>query len=212
MRRILAGAAAALLLGTNSLAAQDACGRFVREPAVGGWSAYQLSDKDQVKGAMRFAIIAREDRGGTPMHRLEMTMSDEAGKEQMTMQLLVPGWPYEGGAIEEMIMQPAGKPPMQVGGPMLGMMKSQADRNAGTSAAKQCQAMEFVGRESVTVPGGTFQTSHYRDPKSGTDVWASDVPFGFVKTTDAKGNAMVLTGHGQGAKSAISGTPGRMGG
>lgn len=109
-------------------------------------------------------------------------------------------------------MQPAGKPPMQVGGPMLGMMKSQADRNGGMSAAKQCRAMELVGREAVTVPAGTFQTSHYRDPKSGTEVWASDVPFGFVKTTDAKGNAMVLTGHGSDARSAISGTPTPMGG
>jgi hypothetical protein len=212
MRRILAGAAAALMLGTNPLAAQDACSRFVREPAVGGWSAYQLTGKEQPKGAMRFAIVAREDRSGTPMHRLEMTMSDETGKEQMTMQLLVPGWPYEGGAIEEMIMQPAGRPPMQVGGTMLGMMKSQADRNAGMSTAKQCQAMEFVGRESVTVPAGTFQASRFRDPKGGTEVWAADVPFGFVKTVDAEGNSMVLTGHGKGAKSAISGTPRPMGG
>lgn len=212
MRRTLASAAAAVLLGTGTLAAQDACGQFVREPEVGGWSTYRLTGKDEVRGGMKFAIVGAEERGGTPMHRLEMTMSDEAGKDQMTMQLLVPGWPYEGGAIEEMIMQPAGKDPMKVAGPMLGMMKSQAAKNEGMSAAKQCRAMELVGRETVTVPGGTFETSHYRDAKTGTEVWATDVPFGFVKTVDKDGNSMVLTGHGSGAKSAITGTPRTMGG
>jgi hypothetical protein len=212
MRRILAAAGAAMIIGTSAAAAQDACNQFVREPEVGGWSTYQLTEKEKVKGAMKFAIISREDRAGTPMHRLEMTMSNDAGKEQMTMQLLVPGWPYEGGAIEEMIMQPAGKSPMKVGGPMLGMMKSQAAKNEGASAAKACRSMEFVGRESVTVPAGTFETSHYRDTRTGAEVWATDVPFGFVKTQDAKGNTMVLTEHGSDAKSAITGTPASMGG
>ena len=128
------------------------------------------------------------------------------------MQMLVPGWPYEGGAIEELVMQPAGKSPMKVGGPMLGMMKNQAAKSGGTSTARECRTMEFVGRESVTVPGGTFETSHYRDSETGAEVWATDVPFGFVKTRDSKGNSMVLTGHGSDAKSAITGTPTTMGG
>ena len=212
MKRIFVAAAVAVAIGTSSAAAQDACSQFVREPAVGGWSTYQITEKAKVKGAMRFAIVSREEKAGTPMHRLEMTMSDEKGAEQMTMQLLVPGWPYEGGAIEEMVMQPAGQAPMQVGGPMLAMMKSQATKNAGASTARACRAMEFVGRETVTVPGGTFDTSHYRDATNGAEVWAAEVPFGFVKTMDSKGNALILTGHGSGAKSEISGTPQVMGG
>lgn len=212
MRRILAAACSALIIGTTSAAAQDACDRFVREPEVGGWSSYQIMEKEKVKGAMKFAVVAREERAGTAMHRFEMTMSDEKGKEQMTMQMLVPGWPYEGGAIEELIMQQTGKAPMKVGGPMLGMMKSQAAKNGGTSAARECRTMQFVGRESLTVPGGTFETSHYRDSESGAEVWATDVPFGFVKTVDRKGNSMVLTGHGSDAVSAISGTPASIGG
>ena len=50
------------------------------------------------------------------------------------------------------------------------------------------------------------------DSESGAEVWATDVPFGFVKTVDRKGNSMVLTGHGSDAVSAISGTPASIGG
>lgn len=201
------------LVSAAPAAAQDACG-YIRQPEIGGWSSYQIGETEKnVKGGMKLAVIARENRGGTPMHRLEMTMSDKAGKEQMTMQLLVPGWPYEGGAVEEMIMQPAGKAPMKVGGPMLGMMRTQAARNGGMSAAKHCETMELVGRESVTVPGGTFETEHFRDTATGTELWATrEVPFGFVKTVDKDGNSMVLTGHGTGAESVITGTPQVMGG
>ena len=213
MRGFLFGAAAALLTGAAPAAAQDACSHAVRSPDVGGWSTYQIVQKEKPAGTMKFAIVGRESRGGTEMHRFEMTMSDKGGEEQMTMQVLVPGWPYEGGAIEEMVMQPAGKAPVQVGGPMLGMMKSQMAKNDASATARQCEKMELVGRETVTVPGGTFETSHYRDPASGTDVWASpEVPFGFVKTADAKGNSMMLTGHGGDAKSGIRGTPAAMGG
>ncbi|MDQ2669178.1 MAG: hypothetical protein M3Y31_00960 [Gemmatimonadota bacterium] len=211
MQRAIAGAVAALIIGAGSAAAQDACSRHVREPDVGGWSSYQMFEKEKPKGTLRFAIVGREERGSSTLNRFEMTISDEKGKEQMTMQVLVPGWPYEGGAIEGMVMQPAGREPMLVGGPMLGMMKSQATKSGGP--AKDCDRMQFVGNESVTVPGGTFQAARYRDAESGAEVWAtSDVPFGFVKTQDGKGNTMLLTDHGADAKSAITGTPRPMGG
>lgn len=213
MRRSLVAAVAALTLGAGTSAAQDSCRRYVREPDVGGWSSYEVAQREQPKGEMRFALVGREERAGTAMHRFEMTVRDEAGKEQMTMQLLVPGWPYDPGAIEEMVMQPAGQGPMRVGGQMLGMMKTQLGRDDAMAAAKACDAMEYLGRQTVTVPGGTFDAAHYRDAASGTEVWATDeVPFGFVKSLDPKGNRMLLTGHGDGAKSAITGTPKPMGG
>jgi hypothetical protein len=97
---------------------------------------------------------------------------------------------------------------MKAGGPMLGMMKGQAAKAQGVSTLQQCAQMEYVGQESVTVPAGTFTAAVYRDVKTGARVWASDqVPFGFVKSLDARGNGLVLTAYGTDATTRIRGTP-----
>lgn len=205
--RLPTGAAAAALAVILAVpaAAQDPCTEYVRAPAVGGWSSYQMLKKDKPEGAMKYAIVGRAERDGGEMHWVEMTMSDKKGKEQMTMKMLVPGWPYDASGIEELIMQPAGGKPQKIGGPMLGMMKSQAARGGATDALRECQAMVHVGNETVTVPGGTFETSRYRHASNGSEVWATaEVPFGFVKVSDGKEMTLVLTGHGTDARSVVT--------
>jgi hypothetical protein len=97
---------------------------------------------------------------------------------------------------------------MKMSGQMLAMMKSQMPAKQGGMAdlARRCAAMTVVGVETITVPAGTFKTTHLKD-KGGEEVWASgDVPFAVVKHTGPSG-ATVLAATGKDAKSAITGTP-----
>jgi hypothetical protein len=92
-----------------------------------------------------------------------------------------------------------------------------------------CADLTKVGEETVTVPAGTFKTTHYHfksdrnvngmQISSEGDVWVNpDVPFGMVKesgkTSGMRGEqemTMVLTATGKDAKSSITETPQEMG-
>ena len=79
--------------------------------------------------------------------------------------------------------------------------------NAAFNWAQQCGSLTVVGQESVTVPAGTFKTTHLRSANDSTDVWVSrDVPFGMVKSQSA-GVTAELSGMGKDAKKSITETP-----
>ena len=182
------------------LHAQNACGDAFKAPPVGGWVQWQAN-----QGTVKFALVGTEQREAKTYYRFEMSGSGERGSA--VMQMLVGDWPYSMSAVEEMIMQTPGQPPMRMSGAMVKMM-SQNARASVSDAAERCRHMTYLGEESVTVPAGTFQARHYKDPKDGGEAWVSaTVPFGLVKAIDKDGNAVVLLTKGTDARSAITGKP-----
>jgi len=180
--------------------AQNACGDAFKTPPVGGWVQWQAS-----QGMVKFALVGTEQQEGKTHYRFEMSGSGERGSA--VMQMLVADWPFSMSAVEEMIMQTPGQPPMRMSGAMVKMM-SQNAKVSVSDAAERCRQMAYLGEESVTVPAGTFQTKHYKDPKEGGEAWVSPtVPFGLVKAIDKDGNAVVLVAKGTDAKTAITGKP-----
>ncbi len=188
-----------LAFGAGPVVAQD-CGVNLHPPAAGSWVQYTMSE-----GSMRLALLGEETKGGKKMMRLEMSVASREGA--MIIQMLVPGYPYDAGAVEDVIIKPANAPAMRMNAQMMGMMRSRIPRDAVADACRN-RTMTRVGEESVTVPAGTFRTVHYRDAESGNDVWVSEsVPFGMVKSQLKNGGEIVLTGRGNDAKSQITETP-----
>lgn len=180
--------------------AQNACGDAFKAPPVGGWVQWQAN-----QGTVKFALVGTEQREGKSYYRFEMSGTGERGSA--VMQMLVGDWPYSMSAVEEMVMQTPGQPPMRMSGAMVKMM-SQRAKVSVSDAAERCRHMTYLGEGSVTVPAGTFLTKHYKDPKDGGEAWVSGtVPFGLVKAIDKDGNAVVLVAKGTDAKSAITGVP-----
>jgi len=186
------------LLGGAPLAAQagNSCAaRGAKLPAAGAWSEYKTTE-----GTMRMLYLGKETLG----ERLELAVSGSRGA--MVMQMVVPSYPYEMTQVKEMVMQRGTEPPMRMPESMLSMMRGRMP-NASSMSEESCGRMIEVGKERVTVPGGTFQTTHYRDSTGGTDVWVSPtVPFGAVKVV-SRDHTMELTGNGTGGRTKLTGTP-----
>lgn len=210
MRQILcAGAVFVLMLALPASAgAQNACGEEFKPPAVGAWSQYQMAKKGKAEGTLRFSVVGSERREGKEMRWFEMAIAPEK-KAGTVMKMLVPEYPFEPDEMQDIIMKSGDSPAIKIGGPMKGMMKKTAAKNPGLSIAEQCKKMQYVGEENVTVPAGTFPTRHYRDEKTGGEVWiANKLPFGMVKTLDKKdGYTLELAAHGSDATTAITETP-----
>jgi len=194
-------------LAVPAAAQTDICGIKFKTPAAGSWAEWQgmgLGDS----GTHRIAVIDDEQRNGKTYHRIEMTSSRSPG----AMQMVVPGWPPEMQNVDEMVVQRPGQPPMKMSGEMLNTMKNAmpATKDPMTDFAKQCHRMKMLGTESVTVPAGTFKTTHMRDDSTASDVWwTPDVPFGMVKFV-GKDISTQLVGTGKDAKTVIVGTPTEM--
>lgn len=199
--RTMAGAAL-LSLVVQSAAAQD-CTVGIKPPAPGSWAEYSMEG-----GSMRLALLGNETRAGRSLVRVEISMTSREGP--MIMQTLVPGYPYDGGAIEDMVIKHGDQPAMRMSAQMRQMMAPRMPKDQIAEACRNAR-MTRVGEESITVPAGTFKTIHYRDAASGNDVWVSEtLPFGLVKTKMAQGE-IVLTGQGTDARSRITETPQEMG-
>jgi hypothetical protein len=208
VRTLVPAACLAAALPAAGAAQEGMCGEFNKTPPAGSWTEFRVTGSAGSESTMRFAAIGSEKRDGKSLSRIETTMKqggESAGGQTMVMQVLVPGYPYEPGDIAEVIVKPNDQPAMRMSGEMMNRLKSQT--SPGLSVAERCKSMTLVGNETVTVPGGTFQTRHFRDPKTATDIWLSrDLPFNMVKTK-SQNTSLELTRHGTGAKSAIVETP-----
>jgi hypothetical protein len=201
LRRVALGAALATLLPHAPAVAQD-CWQGHAPPA-GSWIELK-SDS----GTMRMALLGNETHAGVNMVRLEMAMTSSRGP--VIMQFVVPGYPYQMSSIEEMVMKAGNQPAMKLSGQMLAMMSSHMPKDWLAEACQHARA-SVVAEENITVPAGTFHTTHYRDEAKNTDVWISkDIPFGLVKATSARSGTIVLTAKGSDAKSQITETPQEM--
>lgn len=199
MQRIVTLALAGLLAGGGTAAAQCPTGLMTMPPA-GSWAQYQMKE-----GVMRMAILGKETRDGKESVWLEMSLTGDKGP--MIMQMLVPGWPYETGGVQELIIKAGNQPAMRMSRQMLGMMRNSMPKDVLAEACRNGRTVK-VGDETITVPAGTFQTEHYRDSQSQGDVWVSrEVPFAMVRARTKDGNEVILIGRGTDAKSQITETP-----
>ncbi len=200
------------LLATPSAPAQAAppasgfCGVASQNLKVGSWATYRVTDRQGQATNMRFAALPGKPVNGVEHVWVEMSMEIAPGARMVT-QVLVPGFPYESGAIKEMVMQsdPA-TPPMRMPTEMLTRMAAIGGPNPADVA---CGAMQKVGTETITVPAGTFITDRYRNTKAGGESWVtSNGPNGiaFVKAAFATGT-MELAASGTGAVSSFTMAP-----
>lgn len=153
----------------------------LQNPVVGSGAEYHMNTKGKDMD-VAYAIVGKEDVKGSPGIWLETRMqSAELGGEMVTKMLMVASGPEAG--MKRMITQAPGRPPMEMGGFMMGMMKP---HEAQQSSGKPDMG-ELVGTESVTVPAGTFMCQHYRkQEKSGqVDYWVATqvASFSWVKMT-----------------------------
>jgi hypothetical protein len=179
-------------------AQEGGCGSQWKTPPIGAWSEWQTGSS-----STRIAVVGSEKLNGATLYEIELSNGGQG-----TMQLLVPGFPWNMDQVQQMIMQRPGQPPMRVSGDMLAMMRQHVPAGQGGMAdlARRCAAMTVVGVETVTVPAGTYKATHLKD-KNGEEVWASgDVAFAVVKHTGPNGTT-VLAATGKDAKSGLTGTP-----
>jgi hypothetical protein len=177
------------------------------KPVVGSGGQYQMTGKN---GTMKFAyvIVGKEDVEGGKGYWMELRSENPGMPGEMVMKQLV----VLGGdrpQIKRMIMQMAGRPPVEM--PM-GMMMGMGARGQGPGGGDTSPGVR-VGSETVTVPAGTFQCEHYRkqEPSGPVDVWISSnvSPYGTVKMSSGE-MTMVLEKILSGETSHVLGEPQKM--
>jgi hypothetical protein len=194
---------------TGTALAQDKCLEQVRFPEVGRWAEYKAKYQDDPY-TFRYSVIGSEPREGKDLRWVEMQMTGADKAKNMVYQMLVPGSFTQMDQVQEVIFKPGNQPAMKVSGPMLSMIRGQLEKQSFLKDV--CTGVSLVGKESMTVPAGKFETLHFHSAAHDSDSWVSaDVPFSLVKST-GKQFQMELAAHGQGAKSAITEKPQEMGG
>lgn len=199
----------ALLAGLAAAGrAQDSCIEQIKFPAVGRWAEYKALYDKKDPYTIRYAVVASEKREGKDLKWVELRMTGATKDKNLIYQMLVPGSPTEMGNVQEIVFKPGQKRAMKMNGMMLNMIRGQMEKQSVLT--ELCRDVALVGSESVTVPAGKFQTSHFRSEKYGSDSWVSpDVPFALVKSVGEK-HDMTLQAVGSGAKPSITEKPQEM--
>jgi hypothetical protein len=177
------------------------------KPVVGSGAQYQMTMKDRTMQSA-YAIVGQEDVEGSTGYWMEIR-TEGAGMpgETVMKQLLVLSG--DRPQIKRMIMQPPGRPPMEM--PM-GMMPGTGQRQQAAGQSDSSPG-EKVGSETITVPAGTFECEHYRkqEPHGIVDLWISSKvsPYGMVKMSSGE-MTMVLEKVLSNETSHIKGEPQQM--
>ena len=189
--------------------AQANCLDQVKFPEVGRWAEYKAKHQNDPY-TIRYSIIGIEAREGKDLRWVEMQMTGRDKNKNLVYQMLVPGSFTEMDQVQEVIFKPGNQPAMKMSGQMLSMVRGQLDKQSFLK--DMCAGVSLVGKESMSVAAGKFETFHFRSAEHAADSWVSpDVPFSMVKST-GKQFEMELAAHGQGAKSSITEKPQEMGG
>lgn len=177
------------------------------KPVVGSGAQYQVIAKDRTMN-FAYAIVGKEDVGGSTGYWMEIRSQNPEMPGGMVMKQLVV---MDGGQtqIKRMIMQPPGRPAMEV--PM-GLMSGMGQPGRATGQG-DISPGEKVGSETITVPAGTFECDHYRkqEPRGPVDVWISSKvsPYGMVKMVSGE-RTMVLEKVLSNETTQIKGEPQKM--
>jgi hypothetical protein len=194
------------LLGVSTAAGQgQECLAGMKMPDVGQWAEYQgvMNQKDPY--TLRYAVVGAEKREGKPMKWLELSMVGEKKGQNMVYQVLTPGNPAEMDQAQEIVFKTGDKPAMKLNPMMMKMLQGQLGKNS--VLGNMCEGVSLAGKESVTVPAGTFKALRYHNDKYGSDAWVvPDQPFVMVKSK-GKDFEMSLVSSGKGAQSSITETP-----
>lgn len=166
--------------GARGQASPDAVrlGCDLKNAPVGSWADYTIRTGADTVTA-RWAFLGRDAKGNT----LELTMTGGPPPQKqlgpiLTRFVLVPEPVGVSRPIKQMVMQIGDRAPMELNPDQPGLpgMKFQNP-----------DPKTLVGRETITVPAGTFQTRHFRErwAESTVDSWLSDEvpPLGLVRTT-----------------------------
>jgi hypothetical protein len=157
-------------------------------------SAYAIVGQEDVEGSTGYWMEIRTEGAGMP------------GETVMKQLLVLSG---DRPQIKRMIMQPPGRPPMEM--PM-GMMPGTGQRQQAAGQSDSSPG-EKVGSETITVPAGTFECEHYRkqEPHGIVDLWISSKvsPYGMVKMSSGE-MTMVLEKVLSNETSHIKGEPQQM--
>ncbi len=201
-----------LLLGWTSLGAQENCLQQLKLPPEGSWAEYKAVYQQKDPYTMRYAVIGAEPRAGKEYQWVEMRMTGDKPDQNVITQMLMPNSMAEMDQVQEVVFKAGDRPAMKMSGSthkmMKRMMKGQLEQQSFYRRA--CEGVTLVGQEKVTVPAGTFQTSHFRSTEHGVDSWVSpQASFPLVKAT-GKDFEMELAGQGDGAKSSITEKPEEM--
>ncbi len=166
-------------------------------PVIGAGAQYETSTPDGNKTTIEYALVDKESVNGKDGYWLEWTTNSGRMGEMIMKVLIVPG---SADASSKVIIQIGKNPPMEM--PAYGRSGNTPRPNMDVR-----QGGQDLGKESVTVPAGTFSCEHYHSSPGG-DVWVSSQvpPFGMVKSSN-NGMTMVLTKVITGAKDKITGTP-----
>ena len=168
-------------------------------PVMGSGASYQTTDSNGRTSGMELALIGKESVNGKDGYWIEWTMTDSSMGTILAKELVVMG---DKITVSRVVMQLAGRPPMT--------MPEQMTSNLDITPADIRTKADDLGKESITVPAGTFSCEHYRAKDSGDDTWISSKvsPIGLVKDQSAdKTRTTVLLKTYTDAKDKISGTP-----
>jgi hypothetical protein len=155
----------------------------VFHPVVGQGAEYQItkSGPNERVSMMQFGIVGKDSAGGQDAYWMQMVMSSQNNQE-MVSKVLFTSPDFQPSRV---IMQMPGRPAMEMPMTMNSIYRDKINASL--------QDWHSVGTESVTVPAGTFSCDHWKNDKTGDEVWTSDKvsPFGVVKSS-GKDNTMVL--------------------
>lgn len=175
------------------------------KPVVGSGAEYQFTAKGKT-AKFSYAVVGKEPVSGKEGYWLEIRITNQQMNGEMVMKDLVT---MNGShpEIQRLIMQPPGRPPMEMPSSMIGMMR---DRMPPANGKTDKSIGKKIGTETIAVPAGTFECTHYRTQQEGSpvDLWISDKvsPYGVVKMV-GNNTTMVLQKVLTDQTSHIKGTP-----
>ena len=156
----------------------------VFHPVVGKGAQYETTSK--VGSApkprmMEMGIVGKENVDGKDGYWMEFVSQDEKGKPMVGKMLMT----IDDFQSHRMIVQVPGQGAMEM--PM----------NPGAMRKEKMEETmadwHSVGTETIAVPAGTFSCEHWKNDKTGAEVWTSDKvsPYGMVKEV-SKDQSMLL--------------------
>ena len=190
---------------------QQICSQIENRPfTVGNWATYNWT-AGQTTSTLRMAVVGKEAHEGTTYYWYEVTIDDpQRPNAKMILQTLVPSLGSKAG-VRAVIMKSGDQPAMKMPPQMVQMINSTPGTNVTAEIARDCQEMDVVGWEGITVAAGHFRTLHMKHPRTAMEVWVQpDLEFAMVKGTLKDGSLLELKAQGTGAKSSITETPREM--
>ena len=194
MRNVLV--AAAILAATGGVASAQSnpmSYEAMAKAKKGTWAEYTMSMAGQAqKLTVRYAVVEKTER------ELTMETDSQTPMGPVHSSMTFAPAPPDGFKLVKARMQMGNQPAQDI----------PAAKLTEGAVKKSDTPGKLVGTEKITVPGGTFETKHYKHdlPKEAggmtLDVWMSDkaLPTGVVKMSGAGGIEMVLSATGTGAK------------